>query len=774
MYANNIFFLKDWETDKFLQLIITIQTLFISLIILEQIGVNIPILKELIGLFIVLFIPGTLFLRILNLDGITSKGQILLCTVGSSLVLFMVIGFLMNYLYPIFGMDKPLSSLSILLTFNIFIFVLCYLSYFIDIRRKNKFLTEKVDVKKLVSSPILILFIVPIISILGTYLMNIYQYNGLTIIMICLICLIAYMVSLNNFIPSKYYPLIVFIISISIILHKSLITNYIWGWDINSEYFLVKQVITNSFWNENLPMSYNSMLSVMVLAPILSSFIDVGLVWIMKIVYPFIFSLVPLGLYYVFREQTTPKVAFFSTFLFVILFTFHTEMLTLIRQQVAELMLVLVLLLIVSDQIVVTKKYFLAVLFGMAIIVAHYGLTYILTIILLLSAVYLYLDDNNSIKMIINRYKVKIHKLTAVAIILQPFNHHPQNTSVGHELKDERTSNLSKRIEKYRNYKPDRIITPSFLILFIFFLFSWYIYTSSSSIFQGSMFIGQNIIDNLYSLLDPNVTQGLSLVMGQQATPLRNFHKYIYLISQFFIFIGILALFLNKDGMNFKKEYKAISLATFVILVAGLLLPFFSSQMNTTRLYHIALIILSPFFVLGIKKLLDLFKGSRLNLSETHQFKLIAIFLILFLLFDSGIVYEFLDKGHPTSIALSSSYDFPKFNQRETTGGEWLAQQYNNYGYQHNITVYADKNRAVILSSMLKTEEIPYYFDLITANSYLFLGTLNLERGEVYTYKMEGDNQITEEKYQSLQANLKSRSKIYDNGGSYIYGPANR
>ena len=65
-------------------------------------GLHIPILEEVIGFFIVLFIPGTLLLRLLNLH-IKSYGQILLYTVGTSVFILMLIGFLMNSLYPLIG-----------------------------------------------------------------------------------------------------------------------------------------------------------------------------------------------------------------------------------------------------------------------------------------------------------------------------------------------------------------------------------------------------------------------------------------------------------------------------------------------------------------------------------------------------------------------------------------------------------------------------------------------------------------------------------------------
>jgi Predicted membrane protein len=272
--------------------------------------------------------------------------------------------------------------------------------------------------------------------------------------------------------------------------------------------------------------------------------------------------------------------------------------------------------------------------------------------------------------------------------------------------------------------------------------------------------------------MDPNATQGLSLVMQQQVTPLRNLQKDFYLISQLFISIGILALLLRKDGMNFKKEFKSLSLAAFIILMAGVFLPFFSSQMNTSRLYHMSLIILAPFCIIGIIKIFHVFKSllrfdfvSKLNFSRNHLFTLISIFLIVFLFFDTGFTYQVLDKADVTSIALSATCDFPKFDQREVTGGQWL-QKYSI----NNVTIYADKNRASVLNSMIPSTEIPTYFDLVNRTSYIFLGTVNIVRNKVLISQMAGANIVVDEGYRSPDELLKERFRIYDDGGSYIYG----
>jgi len=773
MQIYNPLFMKDWKIKDLILLIITIQIIYFLLIFFDNIGIHIPIIVEVTGFFIVLFIPGTLMLRLLNLD-IKSYGQILLYTVGMSVFFLMLIGFLMNTLYPLMGFNKPLSSESIIVTITIFIFSFSLICYLVDKFRNqqqilkdtslpNKHFVRQVDLGNLQSTaPLVILVLIPILSILGAYTMNLYQSNVLTMVMILLIGLVALIISTGRFFSTRLYPLIVFSISIAILLHMSLITNYIWGWDINSEYFLANQVALNSFWNVSLSSNYNSMLSVVILAPILSSYIRMNLVWILKIVYPILFSMVPLGLYYVYSKQTGPKIAFYATFFFMLLFTFYTEMLSLARQQVAELFLVLLLMVLISDNLNKTKKSFLAVIFGLSIVISHYGLTYVMMIILLLSGIILYLIDKNLFK-----WSPKIFKLNTIIGVTHFFSGSNSSIERVNIAEEPLESLIADKIKKYQLIKHDRlVINPFFIALFILSILVWYFYTSNSSILQSIMGIGQSIISNLYSFMDPNTSQGLSLVIQGQNTLLNNIHKYFYLISQFFISIGILALFIGKDGMKFNDEYKALSIATFIVLIIGLFLPFFSSQMNTSRLYHIALIILAPFCIIGIIKIIHKFKTlSRFNLHKNHYFHFISIFLIIFLFFDSGLISEVIIPSQCTSIALNPSYDFPKFDQEEVTAGNWLVNDYND-----NYTVYADQYRVSVLRSMIPSAlQIPYSYNNNNKKSYVFMGTWNVEKNQILVEQMIGSNVVTSELYVSTQEILSNRSKIYDNGGASIY-----
>ena len=102
MYLKNPFRMKDWRIKEFLALIAEVQVVFSVFLLLDFAGLNVPIVKNVVGFIFILFVPGMLLLRLLDLDGIKSNGQVLLYTVGLSLASLMLVGFLMNTIYPHF------------------------------------------------------------------------------------------------------------------------------------------------------------------------------------------------------------------------------------------------------------------------------------------------------------------------------------------------------------------------------------------------------------------------------------------------------------------------------------------------------------------------------------------------------------------------------------------------------------------------------------------------------------------------------------------------
>lgn len=326
-------------------------------------------------------------------------------------------------------------------------------------------------------------------------------------------------------------------------------------------------------------------------------------------------------------------------------------------------------------------------------------------------------------------------------------------------------NNLMSRLNKHGKDNSHHLFNGTLVMLFITFLFTWYIYTSSSSAMISILNVGNDIFKNIINLMDPNASQGLSLVLAQQKSFFRDLHKYLYLTSQFFVFLGLIAVILNQTHLKFQKEFKTLAMAAFILLVAGILVPFLASQMNTSRLLHIALILLAPLLVVGIFFGLKILRKRIKWLKPSFSLKLVSIYLVIFLLMDSGLAYQFAPHEEEISISLSTTYDFPKFNDRELQSAKWLKNEFGEKG------IYADKHRSCVLRSIYPDcEEVPPYLDLVQSDYYIYFGTINIQKNGLYIYKMTGANVIQEIGYSNPVKLINDRPKIYDNGGSIIYG----
>lgn len=581
--------------------------------------------------------------------------------------------------------------------------------------------------KMLSLSDILLLFI-PFLSIVGAYLRNAYEINILLMFSIFMISLIPLFVVYDK-IPRSSYPLAVFIISVSLLFHTSLVGDHVWGWDIQHEYYLSDLVIKHGIWDSSIPDNYNAMLSVVMIAPIFSIFCKISLVWVFKVIYPFIFAFVPLALYQFFKKQVDEKLAFFSTFFFMASGTFCTEMTQLARQQIAELFLALLLLVMVNEEITKKSKALFFIIFSFSLVVSHYGLSYIFMLMLFSSCFIL----------VIVRSPLKFSEKLQLSEKFKGFYSH---------LKDQ--------------YIKNDLIKTTFVFLFFTFALTWYMYVSSSSIFITIIKIGNQITSSIFTeFLSPSAVQGLAELSKKQPTFLHEIGRYIRLLTQFFIIAGILVFVRNKK-IKFNNEYVVLSYVAFFICLLAIAVPYFSSAINTTRLYQITLFFLAPFCIIGG---ISIF--SRLKYLKTNPYTPLSIILGLLLLFNIGWIYTVLDE-RPSSFALNPKDDAPYFNYEEIQGAKWIT-----HNMDRNKYIYADEYRKLIFLS-IRPENLKYEnIHSVPSNGsfndgYLYIGKKNILNKIMVVYRREGVlNKIINISLSSLTSKMKNR--IYDSGFTIIY-----
>lgn len=722
--------MKDLEKKRYIILILAVQFALWGLIGLDIIGFNLPILRQIIGSFYITFIPGFLILRVLkvhNLDNIEN----ILYMVGLSIATLMFTGLVMNIVYPYFGIIKPISIMPLIITLSFIVLALCIVIYSRDgeASKPNSF-----DFKNVFSQQALFLYTIPLLSIFGAYFANLYNNNIVILFLFIIVAIVVLLIGFTKFIPNKLYPLTVFVIAISLLFHRSLITMYLTGWDIFHEYYLSNLVLTESLWDPTISYSTNAMLSIVMLAPIYSIISNINIISVFKIIYPLLFSLVPLGLYRIFQKQTNDKIAFLSCFFFMSFFTFYTEMIALARQQIAELFLVLIILLILDQNIENIQRSIMLIIFGFSLVTSHYGLSYVFILVLIPAWLILLLFENPDIqKLLSNIYKIR-------GGFNFKSNEYKNNKSI---------SNIILRKRK---------ISSIYVILFITFVLTWYINFSNSSAFYTIVELGNHITNSLFKeIINPEVVEGLKVMNTETNTLLQHINKGINYLNQIFIMIGFIIL-LKPYKTKFEKEYVAFSVIQLIILFGIVTVPYFGSALNTARLYHISLIFLAPFGLIGgIIVISTIFEGVKLSWTDKslrRSLKVLSVYFVVFFLYQTGFIFQIVD-GTSGSISLNYEMDYIRFNPQEVLGAMWLKD------VGSNDQMYADEYRIYPLSSFDwgRVNTLPADPN---KNSYIYLGTLNVNEKKILV--SSGARRYVDSEYI-----IKDRNKIYSNGGAEVY-----
>lgn len=729
----NIILLNYWGHKKFLQTIVAINLVMLGSIGLDFMGLEIPILRQVIGFIYLTFVPGIIILRLLKLHGLSATETVLLST-GLSISLLMFSGFFLNTLLSFLNIDSPLSFLNVVIFITALLAILSIFVWKID-----RFGQYELPPLKIPRSAFY-LVLLPVLSIIGTYFVNFQNNNIILLILIVSIALVPFLVAFNRINP-ELFPLAVFVIGLSLLYLGSLNSMYLPGWDINTEYYFHKLVFNNAYWNSEIFSNVNAMLSIVILPAFYSYFLKMDGAWVFKIVYPIIFSLVPLGLYCVYKRQiNSEKIAFFSVFFFMSFGTFFAEMLSLARQQIAELFFVLLIFLMVQDTLNRNIRNILYLVFGASLVVSHYGLSYIYMILM----IFIYLLSLDMIR------TLKTRRFTL-----------PE-------------------------YSLKKLTLSYFFAFYIVFLLLWYIYFTRSSAFISILNIVDNIFANIFTeFFNPENTDRNVLMALGMADPLvhsigRDVHRGLQLITQFFIIIGFFKIIIYREFIKLKAEYFYLIIASFLILLLSLL-PFAAKSFNMTRIYHIALFSLSPLFIIGgifvMEKTLKIINIKN-KLKQNHAAHiLILCVLVPYFLFNIGFVYE-ITNDSITSISLgmekmkndniSKIYFYGNYIQElDVFGARW----YDRYKGV-NEKIYADGFSRINVLTSYGMEPNVYRpitgrrlmnENLFPRTYYIYLGKFNV----CYNTFVASSNQIYNT---SILSPLTTKlDRVYSNGCGEIY-----
>ncbi len=720
--------------------------------VLGAAGINIPFFRQLIGFVYLTFIPGLLILKLFRFQRLGFV-ETILYSVGLSLAFDMFLGLFINVFFLLFNLPRPISTLPVDITFSLVTLILLVIVYF---RERNETVHQaeptSVPWPETFSPPCLFLVSLPVISAVGAYyLANFYHINTLLLILLALIAVAAFLIAINKFIPRKLYPLAIAMISLSLLWHMSLISRYITGADIHHEYFYQSLVLSNGFWDSSLPSNINSMLSVVMLGPIYSLIADMDLIWILKIIYPLFFSLVPLALFQVYRKRTDDKVAFFAAFFFMSLGFFLHEAIQLARMEVAELLFALFLLSLLDSTMVVGKKIPILIIFSLSIIVSHYGLSYFVLFYLVLTLLFVSLMKT---RILTNLWEYLTKRLNRGS---------DDSGKIGDMIIAQSSSTNT--------------LTGNLVFLYITFCFAWYMYLSAGSPFTSIINIGQSTFQSLVGFFFVETRESAVLMAIGMASPeITSIPRQVFLIIQyciqFFIVAGVIGLLFSRNKGKSRSIYVAMTLVSSLLLLMCIILPHFSKNFNISRIYHITLFFLAPFCVLGgmtvfrwLSRLVT-FSWTRVLTSHISLVLVVILVLIPYFLFYTAFIYA-VTGDRITSIALNPELDYPRYNEQEIAAKEWLL---SNTTVESKI--YADwYGTTWLVGTPLRKGASAFFSDtkMIPDSAYIYLRSINVQK-RLIVYSRGQMRQYVDLPGSAFgQEVLAYRSKVYDNSGAQVY-----
>ena len=678
---------------------------------------DIPFLRQILGFLFLTILPGLLILQIIRLNEIGFTEKFVL-SVGLSVSFLMFFGLLINNLSLSLGYETPLATIPLLISFNLAFIVLAIIGY--KINKTSILSLPDINLSTSEKAFLIVPILFPALSIFGMHLMNTTDNN--IILMFLLFLIPTYVASVcfcNHKFPKRLYPVVIFLIGISLLLLMSLRSNHIIGVDIHQEYYFFRTTLNNLSWSVFGHSTLDACLAISLLPTIYQSILNIAPEFLYKILYSLLFSISPLIVYILSKKYIGELYGFLAScfFMFQQYFLF-AEFYP--RTFTAVLFLALAMLVLFNDKIDPLKKRILFIVFMASCMVSHYATTYIFFFIML-------------------------------------------GTFIGLKI-------LSKK------YTVKKVVSLTITILFFALIFFWYSQVTEAAFNSGVRFIG-NTLSNLNKFFveemrSSTIQSVMGEGIGEKGIPYKIEFVLIWL-TFIFIGIGIITLIrrykemsvpeLNLKKPDFLKDtfevgYFMIALCCAGLLVVIVALPFVSTGYGMIRLYAVAATILSVFFVIG-----GITVSRRL---KVRAYLVILLMLIPYFLCVTGVTYQIF--GVPRAIVLNSEgehYDMYYMHDQESHGAMWLV----NYAEQENIKIHTDwyGQRRLISQAGFLPRTISRQTLTDERNreirGYIYLRYYNVVDGKLL------DKQFEEHDMTQYETKFAGKNKIYNNGGAEVW-----
>lgn len=464
-------------------------------------------LRALLGNIFFLVLPGALML---TLFGYRPQPRIewLLYTVGTSLLIITIVGFVLNLVGDMFGVSAPMSSTPLIISYVGLVLVLAVTVWAYRSNAKGIDIYASSDrwKRRWIQPPTFALLLIPPIMILSLYWLNIASDNRPLILLLVLIAFLPLGVVAGS-IKQRWIPLAIGVVSISLLHHGNLGKHSNFGGHGS---------IISAWQSGSFGVGSQSLLPNVTITPTLAHLSGVDIFTQLDAFNPLWIALIPLGSYVVFRRFASHNQAALGAFLVMFIHPFFIQIAGAVRAYTPVFFLVLMTVALTDSEMNPLLKQGLALGFAAGIITSHYGASYFVMGGLGIAAV----------------------ALIGVKLI-DGFVFDRADRSLRHDG-GELTSTVQAKLQERTH-----TLSITFVAFYVVLTFGWFLYTESGNYFHS--FLGR-VQTGLVSFLvgGPGGGGTANRLAREYGAPSIEISRTIYVIFAVLSAIGVGYLFIQR------------------------------------------------------------------------------------------------------------------------------------------------------------------------------------------------------------------------------------
>lgn len=713
-----------------------------------------------------IFITGLIFILNRRLGVLVNSDFIVVPAI--SLAWIIVIGSILAFVGWINGISDPIQWWSTGYL-SLFISFILFARYTTRRRRNSISLTLSRPSFTVIFASIIVL----VASICGPLIMNYQNQNLWSMGALALVAILP-VITKRGGVFGDY--LLLYSLSLSLLLMHSLVSAELVGTDVHTEFMFANNVVETGMLDISGSHRYSTVLSTQLILPTLSMWTGLSVVETMKITYPIIYSFTPVLLYFSYSNAFSRDVSFYSTLITIFCFAYYISMLNVVRQGFAEVFLLsAIALLSSSDSMRMYRLRIFIIPFLIMMTVSHYSINYILypllwTSLLAMRTLSFFRPvDGDDVENF--AYQRGMDNLPGEdgAEELDYFQFY-DDILLDEEgiLTLEELQTLVIRTNPLLNFPQ--------LAAGTIFVFAWHLASGGGVVLDSITAI---ISESREMISDRGI---LGSITSTQATetvtttlePLHELTKLSFIFLSLLSIYGLYSTFMEERISRPKRSFLTLALGSIVLFIPFFIVPFLALRLEFQRIFHWLFMFLAPFSVMGLFWLSNvIYPGNddEKNSSE-NAMTFSMVILSLFLLLNSGFLYQLTDERH--RMVFDPEMAFFRLDDAEIRGADWMDE---NLEFETSRPcVWADVYNSFYFSRHWGEYTIFNSPDGAGQSEFLFLGDENIrDQGFYLRYRIGTEfyqDSFTDFSEMPIEFNTLKYSEVYDSGDSiWAYSP---